>query len=197
MAAQNLSIHPWQGMGLVKRDLGAAPSCWMLPHQRWPWRFFEGFTHGKSGFWWDGPPVLLLWGVLGDCGSPFPGFFVPQPLEATETLCSQLIYSGRTFGHTLAPKNLKRANPQRQQNWGKQGREGLSLSSAGVSRASPTPGPHREQGHFPQIWSSHSAAQTCAEHRQEFRVSYPRLNIPEDREMLPYMQILPGLTGIL
>lgn len=159
--------------------------------------FLRALPMGRVASGGMDPPVLLLWGVLGDCGSPFPGFFVPQPLEATETLCSQLIYSGRTFGHTLAPKNLKRANPQRQQNWGKQGREGLSLSSAGVSRASPTPGPHREQGHFPQIWSSHSAAQTCAEHRQEFRVSYPRLNIPEDREMLPYMQILPGLTGIL
>lgn len=54
----------------------------------------------------------------------------------------------------------------------------MSLSSVGVSRASPTLGPHREQGNFSQIWSSHSAAQTCAEHQQEFCVSYPKLNIP-------------------
>lgn len=125
MMAQNLSTHPCQGMGLAKRDLGCSTILLMLPHQSRPWSFFGSFTfafespHRNTGLWWDGPQSAASLGGFGGLWVPFPGIFVPQPLEATEALCSRLIYSGRTFGHTLAPKNLKWANPQRQQNWGK------------------------------------------------------------------------------
>lgn len=113
-------------MGLAKRDLGcssilldAPPSVmalelfwelylWVSPWEEW---LLVGWTPSVD--------------CLGGCGSPFPGIFVPQPLEATEALCSQLIYPGRTFGHRLAPKNLKWANPGRQQRRGKAGQGGL------------------------------------------------------------------------
>lgn len=56
------------------------------------------------------------------------------------------------------------------------------------------PGPHGEQGSFSQIWPSHSAAQPCAEHQQEFCVSYPKLNISRGQgNAAPRAAILPGL----
>lgn len=82
-------------------------------------------------------PSAACLGAAGGCGAPFPGIFVPQPLEATGALCSRQIYSGRTFGHTLAPKSLKWASPQRQQSWAKAG-QGGALSSVAVSRDIPT-----------------------------------------------------------
>lgn len=59
-------------------------------------------SHGLGGFWGDLPlplglpvgrvvsggmdPQCCLFGGFGGCGCPFPGIFVPQPLEATEAL---------------------------------------------------------------------------------------------------------------
>lgn len=94
MAARSLSTHPCQGMGLAKRDLGGSTILLDAPPSVMALEFLGGggFTfafgspHGKSGCCWDGPQVLLVWGAPGGCGSPFPGIFVPQPLEATEAL---------------------------------------------------------------------------------------------------------------
>lgn len=80
----------------------------------------------------------------------------------------------------------------------RQHREGLSLGSVGVSRGIPTPGPHREQGHFSRICSSCSAAQTCAEHQQEFWVSCPKLNISGGQgNAAPHSASFLGSPGIL
>lgn len=164
MMAQNLSTHPCQGMGLAKRDLGCSTILLDAPPPVTALELFwelclwvSPWEHWLVVRW---TPSAASLGGFGGLWVPFPGIFVPQPLEATEALCSRLIYSGRTFGHTLAPKNLKWANPQRQQNWGKagqsrgaeqRGRAGLALSSVGVSRGqSPRRDPTGNKGTFPK-----------------------------------------------
>lgn len=109
--ARDLLAHPYRAMepravGLAKSDFGCStlllgappPQMWLgffLCVFSFPCAF--GFHPGRRASRGVDPNRCLFGGFWGGCGSPIPGLFVPQPLEATEALSSLLIYSRGTF----------------------------------------------------------------------------------------------------